>query len=125
MAYSSLSDTLIEVSKPTKREIFTTLKDNQDDHESRISGLEGGASKIVVFDEIIELDRARTGDVKFSFLTTTQFQTKFGTDWVKIDGSSISGSDLAALYGTTLPDARTAGTHAERHSLLLFLPIAP
>jgi hypothetical protein len=107
MAYSSLSSTLIAVAKPTKKEIFTTLKSNQDDHETRIASVESGsASKIILFNEIIELDRSRTGDVKFSLLTESQYQAKFGVDWELIKGQSISGSDLASLYGATLPDAR-------------------
>ncbi len=107
MAYSSLSSTLIEVAKPTKKEIFTTLKSNQDDHETRIASIEaGGASKIILFNEIVELDRSRTGDIKFSLLTESQYQAKFGLDWELIKGQSISGSDLSSLYGATLPDAR-------------------
>ena len=47
--FSSLSDTLILVGKAIKREIFTTLKDNQDDLNTRMTTLEGGANKIQVF----------------------------------------------------------------------------
>ena len=109
MAYSAVSDTLVEVGKSTKREIFTGLNSNQADHETRVSSLETGAAKVIVFDEVIELDRARAGEVKFSFLTEAQFQAKYGVDWVLIDGGSIAGTDLASLYGATLPDATTTG----------------
>ncbi len=53
MAFSSLNDTLIQVSKAVKREIFTTLKDNQDDLNSRLLTVETGANKVVVFDTIV------------------------------------------------------------------------
>lgn len=49
MPFSSLSDTLIQVSKAVKREIFTTLKDNQDDLDSRVTTLESGANKVQIF----------------------------------------------------------------------------
>lgn len=40
-------------------------------------------------------------------MTFVQFQQQFGSCWVLIDGSSVSGSDYATITGkTTLPDAR-------------------
>ncbi len=53
MAFSSLSDTLIQVSKAIKREIFTTLKDNQDDLNTRVVTLEGGANKVQIWGGIV------------------------------------------------------------------------
>lgn len=47
--FSTLLDGLIQVSKPLKREIFTTLKDNQDDLNARLVTLEGGANKVQVW----------------------------------------------------------------------------
>lgn len=49
MAFTSISSTLINVGKAVKREIFTLTKDNFDDHETRINNLEGGQSRINVF----------------------------------------------------------------------------
>jgi len=106
MAYNSLNSTDLEVGKPLKTDILTTIRDNEDDLNSRTSGLEVTAAKVIVFNEVVDLASYRTGDVKWSFLSTTQFQAKYGLSWVKIDGSSISGTDLAALYGSTLPDFR-------------------
>jgi hypothetical protein len=107
MAYSTLSDSIIEVGDAVKREIFTTIRSNQEDHESRISSVESSGSRIIVFNKIIDLaSYYRTGDVKWSFLTLSQFQAKYGTEWVQIAGQSISGTDLEALYGSTLPDFR-------------------
>ncbi len=53
MAFISLSDTLIQVSKAIKREIFTRLKDNQDDLNSRVVTLEGGANKVQIWGGIV------------------------------------------------------------------------
>ena len=107
MAFNSFNSTEIEVGKPIKESLWTKTSGNFDNHETRVNALEAGAySKVIVLNEIVELDVARTGDIKYSLLTETQYQAKFGTDWVLIDGGSITGTDLAALYGTTLPDGR-------------------
>lgn len=49
MAFSSLNSTLINVGKPIIKSIFQTLKDNQDDLNTRLSAVESAASKIVFF----------------------------------------------------------------------------
>lgn len=54
MAFTSISSTLINVGKAVKREIFTLIKDNFDDHESRLGNLEVGAAKIKVFDGVVK-----------------------------------------------------------------------
>jgi len=49
MAFNSLSDALYAVGKPVVRALFNTLKLNQDDLQSRLSSVEGAASKIVFY----------------------------------------------------------------------------
>jgi len=49
MAFSTISSSLIEVGKSLKKELFDTIKDNFDDHETRINGIELGANKVEVF----------------------------------------------------------------------------
>ena len=49
MAFESIPDALINVGKAVKKRLFQLTKDNFDDHESRINGLESGAGKIQVF----------------------------------------------------------------------------
>lgn len=49
MTYTTIDPNDIEVGKPTKKKIFQTIKDNLDDHETRIDSLQAGASKIEVF----------------------------------------------------------------------------
>jgi len=53
MAFSSLTQALIAVGKAVKKEIFQTLKDNQDDLDSRVTTFEGLAKKVIVFDDTI------------------------------------------------------------------------
>jgi len=54
MAFSSLAQALIEVGKSVKKEIFQTLKNNQDDLDSRVTTFESLAKKVVVFDASIK-----------------------------------------------------------------------
>lgn len=54
MAFNSIPSSLIQVGKAITRTLFSTyVKDNLDDHESRLASLEGTAGKIVIFDELI------------------------------------------------------------------------
>jgi hypothetical protein len=56
------------------------------------------------------------GSVLSAMLTEPQFQSVMGTNWVLIDGRSVSGSDYAALTGlTTLPDARGMSLRASNN----------
>ena len=48
------------------------------------------------------------GDVKFSMLNEAQFQSLHGPTWVRAQGQSIAGSDLAVEFGiTSLDDPRS------------------
>lgn len=49
MAFSSLSSTLYEVGKAVKKELFQTLKANQDDLNTRLLNVEASASKVRFF----------------------------------------------------------------------------
>jgi len=50
------------------------------------------------------------GTIETSILTVVQFQSIRGTSWVRMEGQSIAGSDLASLTGmTTLPDMVSSG----------------
>lgn len=52
----------------------------------------------------------RLGDCKYSILDETQFNSIHSGSWVRLEGQSISGSDIANRFGiTTLPDAVSNG----------------
>lgn len=54
MAFSTLPDSIIQVGKALTRTLFKTyIKDNLDDHESRLSDVEASIGKIVVFDDLV------------------------------------------------------------------------
>jgi len=107
MAFNSIPDALITVGKAWTRLISKVyFKDNLDDLNTRLAAAEAALGKIPIVSKIIDLENARVGEVRWSFLTAVQFQARYGTDWVQIAGQSIAGKDLASLYGATLPDGR-------------------
>lgn len=53
MAYAAINDNEIEVGDPLKKEIMDKIQDNFADHETRISSVESGAQKVVVFKTLV------------------------------------------------------------------------
>lgn len=53
MAFSSLSSALYDVGKAVTRQLFNTLKNNQDDLNSRLLTVEASSNKIIFFDGIV------------------------------------------------------------------------
>ncbi len=52
-------------------------------------------------------NQGKVGEIKYSLLTERQFQRRYGTSWVLLDGRSVVGSDYAQVLGqSSLPDAR-------------------
>jgi len=87
MAFDPVNNQSIVAGKPTKQEIFKKTKDNQDDHEGRISDLESTISVQII-----------TGEVK-PFAGSVA-----PVGWLFSDGSEVSRAtfaDLFAVIGTT------------------------
>ena len=55
MAFNSISSLLIQVGKPIIKTLWDLTKDNFDDHESRIAGVEQGATKIEVWNDLVRV----------------------------------------------------------------------
>lgn len=53
MAFTTIASSLIQVGKAVTASLFTTVKDNFDDLDTRVTGLEGSAGKIVIYDEVV------------------------------------------------------------------------
>lgn len=53
MSFSSLSSSLYAVGKSVTRQLFNTLKTNQDDLQTRLLSVEATASKIIIYDGFI------------------------------------------------------------------------
>lgn len=53
MSYVAIDDNEIDVGDPVKKELFDKVKDNFDDHETRISAIENGSQKINVFKSVV------------------------------------------------------------------------
>lgn len=53
MAFSTISSTVIQVGKAITGSLWTNVKDNFDDLDSRLTTVEGATNKIVVFDSTV------------------------------------------------------------------------
>lgn len=82
MAFSSIPDSLIQVGKAITRTLFKTyIKDSLDDLDSRINTIEGSASKIIIFDDLVR-----------NAATLVNSSTITGIAYYRV-GSSISLTD--------------------------------
>ena len=107
MAFKQLNNSDIEVGKPTKKSLFKTIKDNFDDHESRLSALSASANKIVMFDEFINLTDLGIGKIVAAEQDEASFQTLNGSGWKLCNGSSAAGTMWATFTGNAnVPDYR-------------------
>lgn len=55
------------------------------------------------------LNTSTVGDIRESALTTAQFQSFYGFQWVLADGQSVIGSDFQHLTGLTVVPDKTGG----------------
>jgi hypothetical protein len=83
MAFTSLSSTLIQVGKALKKEIFQVIKDNFDDHETRINNVEAGTIALNVFNGVIK--------------PTSNFSHK-GVAYFHVSGSAIIQEAFIQIY---------------------------
>jgi len=107
MAFLSIPSSWIEIGRAVKKELFDRISTDLDDIDTRVTAVEtSGLNKVPIWNSIVDLSSMRTGSVRLSMLTESQYQSRFGSEWVQLKGQSISGSELASLWGGTLPDAR-------------------
>ena len=115
MAFSSIDSTQIEVSKATKKELFDKIKNNFDDHETRIVAVEGASAKIDVFSgNVFNATAAST----LTYLAVIKASNSFSLSEAKLQVYDIASSGLTGtieidiLLGPTLDysDATTVFT---------------
>lgn len=120
MAFSTLSSTLIEVGKAIKAEIFTTLKNNDDDHETRISDLEQGSGKVVVFSgPLFLVAQASTITGVGLFVAPQDFTLTSATIAIEEIGSATGTIELDLKIGTSTNSATFSSAFSVRPSINL------
>jgi len=112
MAYTSIPSENITVGKAVTSELMTTIKDNLDDHESRINGLSVslGAQSVINEHTPKPVDDLPVGTILWGNIAETgsgvggsDIQTAFSSGrWFLCDGSDAS----LYYYGTSVPDLR-------------------
>ena len=74
MAFVTIPSNAIDVGDPITKDLFDKVKDNFDDHETRIASLESGAAKVEVFDGVVFLGSlASTATGIFHFVAKANF----------------------------------------------------
>ena len=94
MAFTTLSAALIAVGKPILKSIFTTLKTNQDDLNTRLTSVEGSASKARFW--------------SLPVLGASSFTVATGVSQIRIDASLDITDVIIGIYDDTT--AITSGT---------------
>jgi len=112
MAYTSIPSENITVGKAVTSELMTTIKDDLDDHESRINGLSVslGAQSVINEHTPKPVDDLPVGTILWGNIAETgggsgagDIQTAFSSGrWFLCDGSDAS----LYYYGTSVPDLR-------------------
>lgn len=120
MAFNSLLDTLIQVSKSVKREIFTTLKDNQDDLQSRLLTLESGANKVVVFDAVVVNATSASSLTGLAYWTSPSNFTLLDAQVGIFEKGSLTGTlEIDIKKSVDRDDANFSSTLTTRPSLIM------
>ena len=118
MVFTPITDPEIEIGKATKKEIFDKTQDNFDDHETRISSVEGDATAtfpagFVIKDSGAVLDGSTFVKVPFDITLTSVVLTviKAGTaGTLEVDVLSDQGGPFSTvLSGGNLTRAFGAG----------------
>jgi hypothetical protein len=105
MAFTTISNTLIQVGKALKREIFTTVKDNFDDHESRINNVESFGNRVEIYNNEILLGSSFSTLTGLGYFKATSDFTLSSCEIQIFETGSISTGTLEIdIKKNTSPD---------------------
>lgn len=120
MAFSSLSSTLYEVGRAIKKELFSTIKTNQDDLDSRISSLELGAAKVEIFNFPIMNFQSAPTLTGLTYMIADRDFTLIEAKIIIYEKGSASGTlELDIKKGTSLDDATFSSVFDTQPSLTM------
>lgn len=107
MAYTPIDASKLEVGKPIKKSLLTTIKDNLEDHETRLNSIQISAGVVDVFNDTINNLNGRVGMIVASDMTELEFNEANGTQWTLCDGRSVNGTLYQQITGrSNVPDYR-------------------
>lgn len=100
MAYSTISNSDIEVGKPIKKELFDLIKSNLDDHETRLLALSGGSGKLSLINTDIDIGSNASG------LLTGAFYIEVIQDCIATEGAIQFFAKSPATTGNLTVDIK-------------------
>lgn len=131
MAFSALTTAQIAASEPVKQELWTKVKDNFDDHETRVTTLEGSLQVFAPIEWRVFGAHWKTGsDTGLAFERITESITltsgtlyiiddgTSGTLTVDVQKSSSGGGSFSTIFSTKPTLAQGGGNHGTNNGVL-------
>lgn len=107
MAFTAITNEEIEVGKPVKKSLLRKVKDNLDDHETRINSVETFGNLIEIIDISPKDLGMEVGKTVAARMTLAEFQEVNGDNWYLADGGSAAGTYWNEITGqANFPDYR-------------------
>lgn len=117
MAFTSISNLAIAVGQAIKKELFQLVKDNFDDHESRINQIETNNSKISIWEHLI-INAS-------SFSTATGMNYYEATSSFTVTSAQIRIFEKGSLTGTFEIDIKKSVTDLDGTSFVSIFTTRP
>ena len=87
MSYESINSSKIAAGKAVTNELMTTIKDNLDDHESRIQAV-SASGDVSIFNQILQYSELPIGSMIWSADTLANAQKRgLSSNWIRPEGS--------------------------------------
>lgn len=127
MAYVTIPSGDLDVGDPIKKDIMDLIKDNLDDHETRINSIEGGFNKVSVFNgkvanaglytsastlEGLDVYTAPQAFTLTSAIVTVDVAGTSGTLEIDVQKSTDDGASWATVFSTKPSVAFGAGNNS-------------
>jgi hypothetical protein len=104
MAFTSISSSLYNVGKPIIKNLFTLIKTNLDDLDTRVSAVEIGSAKINVFDFTIINAASASTMTGIAYFRATQNFTLTGAELQTFEHGSLTGTLEVDCKVNSTPD---------------------
>lgn len=131
MAFTTIPSSWLVVGEAIKQRLFTRIKDDLDDHETRINTLEAQTAKTAIFDDVFVVSSLPTvNDIILHYtvlypMTISDFKLKnfvaAGTGSITIDllkGTSLNSGSATSMLTTTATINVASGNYQTNSAVL-------
>lgn len=104
MAFTALPSGSLDVGDPIKKEIFDTIRSNEIDLDSRITDIEVGAARVIVFDDTILNAASASTLTGINYFRALQNFTLTGAEIQTFEHGSLTGTLQVDVKRNTTPN---------------------